>query len=256
MIEFARIGAAAVLTGWLGVALAAPDEALSETRKVDGRIVRVKIEGPVDLKLRQGPLPSLVLTGERAVLAKITSDQHGDTITIATETSAFRFGRKKNGVRAELTLPALREVSSDSLGATEISGFSGDEIELKLEGAGSMKANFSYRVVNAVLGGVGRMDIDAGNAEGLELDLRGAGFMSLRGGGKWLRASLGGLGSLDARLFVAETVTLDLSGLGNATVAARQNANLSLSGLGSVTVYGKPVNRSVSVDGLGKVNWK
>jgi hypothetical protein len=47
-----------------------------------------------------------------------------------------------------------------------------------------------------------------------------------------------------------------LSGLGNATVNARDSATLSLSGLGSVTVYGKPQNRNVSVDGLGKVSWK
>ena len=70
----------------------------------------------------------------------------------------------------------------------------------------------------------------------------------------WLKASLGGL---DAQYFLVDTVNLDLSGLGNATVWARQNANLNLSGLGSVTVHGKPaVNRSVSVDGLGKVSWK
>jgi hypothetical protein len=50
--------------------------------------------------------------------------------------------------------------------------------------------------------------------------------------------------------------TLDLSGLGNAIVTAHQNANLNLSGMGSVTVYGKPLNRKVSVDGLGKVSWK
>ena len=45
-------------------------------------------------------------------------------------------------------------------------------------------------------------------------------------------------------------------GLGNAIVNARSNAKLSLSGLGSVVVYGKPANRDVSVDGLGKVSWK
>jgi len=39
-------------------------------------------------------------------------------------------------------------------------------------------------------------------------------------------------------------------------VNAHLNANLNLSGLGSVTVYGKPLNRKVSVDGLGKVSWK
>jgi hypothetical protein len=71
-----------------------------------------------------------------------------------------------------------------------------------------------------------------------------------------LRATLGGLGGLNAQQFQADAVNLELSGLGNATVNARDSATLSLSGLGSVTVYGKPQNRNVSVDGLGKVSWK
>jgi hypothetical protein len=80
--------------------------------------------------------------------------------------------------------------------------------------------------------------------------------LTLHGRSKWLKADLGGLGGLFAQQFHADNVNVDLSGLGNATVNARQNATLNLSGLGSVTVYGKPRNRNVSVDGLGKVSWK
>jgi len=64
------------------------------------------------------------------------------------------------------------------------------------------------------------------------------------------------LGGLNAQQFQVDDVNLELSGLGNATVNAKTNATLNLSGLGSVTVYGKPQNRNVSVDGLGKVSWK
>jgi hypothetical protein len=78
----------------------------------------------------------------------------------------------------------------------------------------------------------------------------------LSGRSKVLKADLGGLGGLDAQQFSADSVDLDLNGLGNATVTAHQNATLNLSGLGSVTIYGKPLNRNVSVDGLGKVSWK
>jgi hypothetical protein len=100
------------------------------------------------------------------------------------------------------------------------------------------------------------MQLQGLNSEGVELNLQGAGVMTLSGRARWLKADLGGLGSLDARQFEVDTVNIDLSGLGNASVTARQNANLNLSGLGSVTVYGKPQNRKVAVDGLGKVSWK
>jgi hypothetical protein len=256
MNQFWRIGAAAAMFASLGVALAAPQEFASETRSVDARVVRVKLDGLIDLTLKQGAAAALVISGDRVLLSKTSTGQQGDTLTIGTEIKGFTLGRKANTLRAELTLPQLREVSSDSFGLTDISGFSGDELDLKLDGAGSMKVNCTYRLVNAVLGGLGSMNIQGGNFEGIELNLRGAGIMTLKGNSKWLKANLGGLGSLDAQNLLADSVNLDLSGLGNANVWARQNATLALSGLGSVTVYGKPVNRSVSVDGLGKVSWK
>jgi hypothetical protein len=93
-------------------------------------------------------------------------------------------------------------------------------------------------------------------AEGIDLNLGGAGFVTLTGRSKRLKAELGGLGGLDAQSCSVDSVALDLSGLGNATVNVRQSINVSLSGMGSVTVLGKPVNRKVALDGLGKVNWK
>ena len=239
------------------IALAASDDnTITETRPIDARVVRVKLDGVIDLKLRQGPVAKLVITGDKRWLSKTTTDQSGDTLTIDTEMHGIKMQHQHIGLRAELTLPQLRELSSESVGWTEVSGFSGDELELALEGAGSMKINCNYRVITASLGGVGSMNIQGGNSDGIDLNLRGAGYITLAGHSKWLKAQLGGLGGLDAQQFQADSVNLELSGLGNATVSAKQSATLNLSGMGSVTVYGKPLNRNVSVDGLGKVSWK
>lgn len=239
------------LCGILGAAQA--DEPASETRPVDARVVRVKVDGAVDLRIRQGGNAALVLTGDPRYLARATTSQHGDQLDI----DANVHGHMRMGaLHAELTLPALREVSSDSLGSTSVSGFSGEELKLTLDGAGSMQVAASYRMVTVDLGGIGSMQLQGLNAEGVKLNLQGAGFVSLSGQAHWLKAELGGLGSLDAQQFVVDTVNVELSGLGNASVNAHQNANLNLSGLGSVTVYGKPLNRKVEVDGLGKVSWK
>jgi hypothetical protein len=256
MNQFLKLGMSAAFCATSAAAFAAPVETATETRSVDARTVRVRLDGMIDLKLKQGPVASLVITGDKVLVARTTADQDGDTVTIATDGKKFKLGRRGDSLRAELTLPTLRAVSSDSVGWTDVSGFSGEQLDLKLEGAGSMKVSCDYRVVTAVLGGVGSMNIQGENTEGIDLNLRGAGFVTLRGNSKWLKASLGGLGSLDAQHFHVDTVNLDLSGLGNAVVSAKQNANLNLSGLGSVTVYGKPVNRAVSVDGLGSVSWK
>lgn len=234
----------------------AGDTRVSETRVIDARVVRVRLDGIVDLKLKQGPVALLVITGSKRYLARTTTVQSGDTLTIDTENHGFKLLRSEARLRAELTLPRLREVSSESVGWTEIAGFTGDELDLSLDGAGSMKVVSDYRIVNASLGGLGSMNIKGVNSDGIDLNLQGAGYITLSGRSKWLKVHMGGLGGLDAQKFDVDTVNLDLSGLGNASVSARQSATLSVSGLGSVTVYGKPLNRSVSVDGLGKVSWK
>jgi len=184
----------------------------------------------------------------------VTAVQSGDTLHFDTESHGFKFGR--NTARAELVLPTLREVVSDGVGSTEVNGFSGDTLELTLEGAGSMKVTCDYKDLKANLGGVGSMTLWVSENDNVDLDLRGAGVITLGGHSKMLKATLGGLGGLNAQQLQADAVTVELSGLGNATVNAKNSATLNLSGLGSVTVYGKPLNRNVSVDGLGKVTWK
>lgn len=240
-----------------GIVHAAPDT-VSETRPIDAQVVRVKLEGVGDLIIRQGGTARLVLTGDARLLARTVTQQRGDQISIETggRSSGVNFGRA-NGIQAELVLPNLRAVSSESIGSTTVSGFSGEKLDINLEGAGSMSVSSSnYRFVTANLGGVGNLKINGLDSEGVDLSLGGAGYVTLNGRSKRLKAELGGLGGLDAQGCVVETVALDLSGLGNATVNVRQNINVSLSGMGSVTVLGKPVNRKVSLDGLGKVNWK
>jgi hypothetical protein len=247
--------AGALLLGAMAGAAAA-DETATENRVIDARVTRVRLDGVVDLKVRQGAVPSLVISGNNRLVGQTTSRQNGDTLIIENDEHSGRSGRRSS-LRVELVLPALRELTSESLGRSDVSGFYGENLHLALDGAGSMTMHdSSYRVVKVTLGGLGSMTLQGLNAELIELNLEGAGYVTLEGRAKTLRANMEGLGGLDAKQFMADSVSVDLSGLGSATVNAHVNANLNLSGLGSVTVYGKPQNRKVSVDGLGKVSWK
>lgn len=236
-------------------AWAADDSGETRVVPIDARVARVKLDGVIDVKLRQGATPSLRITGDKRDLDKLTSSQTGDTIYLEGE-GGRGVRQNRTSTRAELVLPSLREVVSEGVGTTEISGFSGDELALTMEGAGTMRAVVDYKAVKANLGGVGKMHLSLSENDSVELDLQGAGYITLGGRSKLLKANLGGLGGLNAQQFQADAVDLDLSGLGNATVTARTSATLNLSGLGSVVVYGKPLNRNVTVDGLGKVSWK
>jgi len=257
MNHLIKLGAAAALFGVVAGGAQAQSDAATETRPIDARVVRVKLDGVVDLRIRQGSQAQLILTGDPRLLGKTSTEQRGDSLSIDTEMRGrgFNFSRGE-GLRAELVLPNLIEVSSDSVGATTISGFSGERLKINLDGAGAMSVSGDYRVFSANLGGVGSLKVHGMNSDSIDLNLHGAGYVMLSGRSKSLTAELGGLGNLDAQACTVETVALELSGLGNAAVTAQTSANLVLSGMGSVTVFGKPANRKVVLDGLGKVTWK
>ena len=245
---------ATVLCSGASTALAA--DVISESRGVDARAVNVDLDGVISLKIKQGAVASLTLYGEPDALKKVTVQQSGDTLRIATiKTNSISIGGKKD-LRAELTLPNLRALTSGGVGATEVAGFSGENLRLALEGAGSVKVNAQYRNVDVKLGGVGGMTVNTGNSDNVELHLNGAGRIEMIGQTKRLNASLGGVGSLDAQQLRAESVDVNMTGLGSASVYARNNANLTLTGLGSATVYGNPTNRKSSARGLGGVSWQ
>ena len=247
---------AVTLSATMGAARA---QQTSQTRSIDARVLKVKLGGIIDLRLKQGPTASLVIAGDQRYVSKVVTTQQGDTLQIDIENNHyFRFGsnHKTEQLRAELTLPNLSEVVSQGVGTTEINGFSGEQIRLTLDGAGSIVLTGRYRIIDASLGGVGSMTLNCGDSERVELSLRGAGRIDIHGHSKLLRARLGGVGSLEAGGLRADTVDLNMTGLGSATVYAKTNATLSLNGLGSATVYGTPANRKSTANGLGSVSWQ
>lgn len=245
---------AAALSVAAGSALA---EQIAQPRTIDARIMKVNLGGIVNLHVKQGPVAALTIIGERDDVSKVKVTRTADTLNINAEGRGWRFGtRQSKEIRAELTVPNFTGLTSHGVGASEIHGFTGDAINLSLEGAGAVTVNSNYRHVAAKLGGVGSMKLNSGNSDQVDLKLRGAGHIEISGTSRLLRADLGGVGSLDAEKLQADTVELDMSGLGGATVYAKSAANVKLSGMGSATIHGNPARRTADARGMGSVNWE
>lgn len=244
---------AAVLSSGAHAALAA--DVASENRAVDARAVDIALDGVISLKVKQGPVAALTIYGEPEQIQKVVVEQSGETLHISTrKMSGMHFGNKRE-LRAELTLPNVRSLTSGGVGATEMAGFTGDSLRLALDGAGSVKVDGQYRNMDVRLGGVGGMTVKNGSSDNVDLHLNGAGQIEISGQTKQLHATLGGVGSLEAKQLRADAVDVDMTGLGSASLYATTTANLNLTGMGSATVYGNPANRHASAHGMGSVSW-
>lgn len=250
MGQFKWIGMLALVVGLASTSVYA-DNGPSETRAIDANVTRIYFGGVATLQLRQGPTPSLVVYGDADTAKQINTTQNGDTLRIETH----GFFLHVPSVHMELTLPKLTDFTSSGVGAAQISGFSGDDLQLTLTGTGDVNLNVHYKHVTARSSGFAALTLNDGDSDSIDITLPGAGHMTLTGQTKTLTCRINGVGSLDAKDLKADSVTTYLNGVGSAKVFAKDAANMYLHGVGSAIVYGNPTVRNSQVSGLGKVSW-
>jgi hypothetical protein len=224
----------------------------SETRTVEAGIARVSVQGPIDLKLKQGTTPSLTLRGERRILPNIATVRDGDTLRI----QAKGHFTTRQPIVAEVTLPTLQAVQSMGSGNTDINDFSGDTLTLGMSGSGDLRCECRYQVLRADLRGSGGLKFHNTGGERVEINLFGSGNVDASGKVGTLLAKIMGSGNVNARQLQADTSTVSIFGTGDAQVYATNAVAVSSRGTGNVVVYGKPAQRAVSISGTGSVRWE
>jgi hypothetical protein len=105
------------------------------------------------------------------------------------------------GVRAVVTMPALKRVS---------------------------------------VSGVADADISGVRAEGFKLDLSGVGEVNIAGACDKLVARVSGVGEVDAQSFQCKAVDVKVAGVGEARVYASESVFAEVSGMGGIMIYGSP----------------
>lgn len=253
VLAFVLIGASYGMLrsqGISGPASTAGRMAGSEERTVSKRINAVELSGPIDLTLRYGQVPSLVVSGEQRLLGNVETVEDGGVLHIGTRGIVLRHSRP---LQATLVLPSLTRLTINGSGDSKIDGFSGDRIELQLDGSGTTKFNGRYREISAILHGSGDLELEIGNSDKIVTEVNGSGQLTLVGGAKDFRGTLRGSGEIDARHLRADVVAIDQVGSGDSTVNARNSVTASISGSGDIVVLGDPRQRSVNRVGSGEV---
>ena len=225
----------------------------SETRAVSAEVVEVRLEGSIDLVLRQGPVPAMSVRAEQRLLANLVTVQEGKVLRISSKGVIINLRRP---IRVELTLPALQQLEVKGSGDSMVTGFSGDALQLSLNGAGDVKFEGNYRHLNGSVSGSGDLRIDAGDSNNVELTMLGSGDVFVSGATRALKAALTGSGDLHGETLRADAVEVAALGSGDARVNAKSSVNLSLLGSGDVYVRGSPAQRVVTRRGSGDVTWE
>jgi hypothetical protein len=225
----------------------------TEKRPLGASVAEVEVSGPINLTLRQGTAATLEVRGEQRLLANVDTTVDGGTLHIGPRGILLRH---RQPIEVTLVLPALEHLSISGSGQHNVSGFSGERIEMNVDGSAGLRFNGRYREIEAGLHGSGDADITGGNAERVVADVKGTGHMTLVGGARELHAEIAGAGELDGRHLRAEDVHLIHHGSGTSAVYASKHVNVDMTGSGDVSVYGNPNNREVSRNGSGSVSFQ
>jgi mannose-6-phosphate isomerase-like protein (cupin superfamily) len=227
-------------------------EVTSETRPVTDNITEIELTGAVDMTLRQGAVPSMTVRGEKRLLGNVDTVKDGNTLQIGIKGMLLH---KRVPLQVVLTLPSIDTVRIKGSGDSTINGFSGDKLDVQLDGSGSVKFNGRFKDVNAAVRGSGDMEMNGGASDKVEVALSGSGEMTVVGSCKEFKADQTGSGDLDARHLAAEAAEVILRGSGTSVVQASRSADVTVRGSGDVRVLGNPSERVVSRTGTGGVNF-
>jgi hypothetical protein len=205
--------------------LLVPGPALADDRHVGiGSFSRLRVDGPIEVRVTTGASPGATVSGDRAVTETIELQSNGDALVVrrngSNQWSEQGAAVATRPVVVTLTTPALTSASVTGAGRLQVTRLTGARMTLTVSGPGAIQ-------------------VDGVEGEALAAQLVGAGTVTV-GGGKVTTARLTASGTIDTGAVDAGELLAVLDGLGAITARARYAAQVSNSGLGTVTVAGHP----------------
>jgi hypothetical protein len=172
----------------------------------------VELTAPANATFSVSPKTTISITGPSDALPKVATAVHDGRLTISTNESISL----SQPLRIQISGPSLSGVRIPGSGTMKLAIPSGDALDLRISGSGSIQAS--------------------GNVSSL-------------------RISLSGSGDINADILRAKTVDIELSGSGDVRAWAIEHADVDLSGSGDISIRGKPAQRNVDRSGSGDVNF-
>ena len=186
---------------------------------------KIRITGVYELDVQVGEDFSVFTSGKHKDVEHMKVYLKGSTLVLAQDEDKRNKninwnGRKNNnnsGIRAVITLPALKGLDITGIGAGEVKGIDSESFEVEAAGISDMELS----------GSCGTLDVD-----------------------------MAGLGEIRAEDLKCENVDVDLAGMGEITVYASKSVEADAAGMGSIEVYGNPKDVEKSKSFMASVKIK
>jgi hypothetical protein len=188
-------------------------QAVEQTRTV-APFSTISNSGPISVRIEVGKAQSVTISGGEELVADLQTEVVGNELKLHMRHDT-NFGGHHDGLRATITVPQLTAFTMAGAGETVITHMSGDALDVRFGGAGSLKADGSV---------------------------------------KTLTLNVGGVGSIDTRELHAESATVNVGGVGSVKVWASTRLDASVGGVGSLTYYGDPKTVNTNGGGLGSIS--
>jgi hypothetical protein len=211
----------------------------SETREVQG-FEKVVMRDYGELVIKQGEKESLTVEAEPGIIGKISTEVRGGILDISMGASWLRkighaFTSSISGSWIKYSLTVKKLTGLEVLGAARV-----------------LASKIKTERFSLVLGGAGKIKVEALAAKLLEVDMRGAGKIELTGKATEQSVIMGGAGGYVAPKLESAKAHIDLRGAGSANVWVTKDLNVTITGVGNVKYYGAPaINQKIT--GLGKL---
>ena len=238
--------------------------ATSETRRIASATgLRIENRHRVDMEVevRVGGAPSLVVEGDDNLVPLVHTEMHGDTLRVWTEERI----RSSQPIRVRYTAPRLENLEATGSVRTDVQGLAGgplmvshtgsgqlalrgqvDRLDVRHTGSGQLYADgleSRYAMVNMV--GSGRVNIGSVRGDALRVASSGSGSFYARGIVQTLDVQLQGSGSAQLNDLRADEANITSNGSGTVHAWVQQKVEARANGSGRIAVTGNPAQRNV-----------
>lgn len=225
----------------------------SENRAIVPEVVNVILSGAINLELIQAKTPQLIVKGDAAMLAHVTSRIEGNTLYLGTRGIVISI---RQPLVLELNLPALEKLQMQGSGDSQVRGFRGNRLELSSNGSGNLNFEGEFQQLLVRSSGSGDLTLALNKGNTLDLSQQGSGDARITGRLTTFNVKLSGSGDLDAKALKAQQVSIFSYGSSDARVFAEHEIKVKAMGSGDTTIYGNPGKRTIERHGSGELSWQ